>query len=285
MRVLVTGATGFVGEALMRRLAGAGHEPLAVTRGDAAGPGAVRWNLGEEPAPASLPEELDAIVHAAQSRNYRAFPGDGREMFAVNTAGTSALLDYAARAGVSRFCLLSSGTVYDPFHRGLDEEAPLAPTSMLGATKLAAEIVAGPYAALFPTSILRIFTPYGPGQTARLIPGLIDRVRSGTPVQLSADGQGMRLAPIYVGDLCAVIIAAIEAPWGGVVNVAAPRATTIRGVAEIAGRLLDRTPRFEIREGTAPDLAPPVDRLASRYDLGTLLPLEEGLERTIAALS
>lgn len=283
MRVLVTGATGFVGRALMRRLAVAGHEAVPVTRGPAERPGAVRWDLGTEPAPAALPERIDAIVHAAQARNYRAFPGDAAEMFAVNAASTAALLDYAARAGASRFCLLSTGTVYDPFDRGLGEDAPLAPASMLGASKLAAEVIARPYAALFPISVLRIFTPYGPGQTARLIPSLVDRVRAGEAVQVSANGEGIRLAPIYVDDLCAMIVAGLDARWSGIVNVAAPGATTVRGIADIVGRLLGKAPRFDIGGGTALDLAPPVAKLGSWYDLGTLLPLEEGLARMVAA--
>jgi UDP-glucose 4-epimerase len=285
VRVLVTGATGFVGRALMRRLAAAGHEAIPVTRGPAEGRGAVRWDLGTEPAPASLPERIDAIVHAAQARNYRAFPGDAAEMFAVNAAATFALLDYAVRAGASRFCLLSTGTVYEPFDRGLGEDAPLAPTSMLGATKLAAEVIARPYAALFPLAVLRIFTPYGPGQTGRLIPNLIDRVRDGVAVQLSADGHGMRLAPIYVDDLCAMIVAGLDARWSGVFNVAAPQATTIHGVAEAVGRILGVAPWFETGAGAALDLAPPVDRLGQLFDLETLLPLEEGLRRTVAALA
>lgn len=284
MRVLLTGATGFVGQALLPRLAAAGHEVVALTRGPADPPGGLRWDLASgEPPPPGLPARIDAVVHAAQSRHHRAFPGDAAEMFAVNAAGTAALLAYAARAGASRFCLLSTGTVYEPFHCGLDEDAPLAPTSMLGASKLAAEVIARPYAALFPIAVLRIFTPFGPGQTGRLIPNLIERVRGGQAVQVSADGEGMRLAPIYIDDLCSVVAAAVEEAWSATLNVASPHATTIREVAELIGRGLGSAPDFEVGTGTVLDLAPPVERLGALMDLGAMLPLFVGLDRTIHA--
>ncbi len=280
MRVLLTGATGFVGRALMPRLAAAGHEVVAVMRSTSALPGAMIWDLAAgQLAPAGLPARIDAVVHAAQSRNYRAFPGDAAEMFAVNTASTAALLAYAARAGASQFCLLSTGTVYEPFDRGLAEDVALAPTTMLGASKLAAEVVAGPYASLFRLAVLRIFTPYGPGQAGRLIPNLIDRVRSGQAVQVSADGEGMRLAPIYVDDLCAIVARAVEEGWHSTFNVASPRATTIREVAEIIGRQLGLAPTFKVGNGAAINLAPPIERLGELFDLRSLLPLGDGLGR------
>ncbi|RUP14662.1 MAG: NAD(P)-dependent oxidoreductase [Methylobacterium sp.] len=281
MRVLVTGATGFVGQALVRRLILTGHDPIIVTRGDATGPRAVRWDLGSEPAPATLPQRIDAIVHAAQSRNHRAFPDDGREMFAVNTASTFALLDYAARAGASRFCLLSSGTVYHPFRNGLDEEAALRPDNCLGATKLAAEVIATPFSILMPVAILRIFSPFGPGQTDRLVPSIIGRVRDGLPVKLSDDGKGLRLAPIYVDDLCDIVVESLTRAWNGVFNVASPKATTLFDIAEIIGRILAKCPIFEVGSGTALDLVPPVAKIGRLFDLDKLITLEEGLARTL----
>lgn len=285
MRVLLTGATGFVGQALNPRLAAAGHEVVAVTRRAAGLPGGVRWDLASgEPAPSNLPERIDAVVHAAQSRDHRAVPGHAADMFAVNAASTAALLDYAARAQASRFCLLSTGTVYEPFDRGLAEDAALAPTTMLGASKLAAEVVAGPYASLFRLAVLRIFTPYGPGQVGRLVPNLGARVREGRAVQVSANGEGMRLAPIYVDDLVAIVLAALEAPWNGTFNVAAPQAVTLRDVAVIIGRHVGREPVFEVGPGAALDLAPPTARLGSLFDLRSLSPLDQGLGRTLAAM-
>ncbi|MGU3663350.1 NAD-dependent epimerase/dehydratase family protein [Methylobacterium sp. A49B] len=283
MRILVTGATGFIGRALVAHLCKCGHEPIAVVRNSQSVDGAetVRWDLGAERAPAGLPLEIDAIVHAAQSRNYRAFPADAGEMFAVNTASTFALLEYAARAGVGQVCLLSSGTVYAPFADTLGETARLAPPTMLGASKLAAEALAAPFRALFPISILRVFTPYGPGQTARLVPDIVDRVQTGKSIELTADGAGLRLAPIYVDDLCKIVLACLAEQWAETLNVAAPQALYLRDLAEQIGSIVGREPHFVVNGGAALDLAPPVQRLAARFNLGALVPIEEGLRRII----
>ncbi|MFX5743321.1 NAD-dependent epimerase/dehydratase family protein, partial [Acinetobacter baumannii] len=66
------------------------------------------------------------MAHLAQSRAYRAFPGDAAEMFRVNVAGAQELLAAASATGVSRFCLVSTGSVYEPFSAPLAEDAALA---------------------------------------------------------------------------------------------------------------------------------------------------------------
>ena len=71
--------------------------------------------------------------------------------------------------------------------------------------------------------VLRLFFPYGPGQTGRLIPEIIRRVTSGSPVEVDLDGEGLQISPTHVEDVCDAIVAAIETPWNGTINVARPR--------------------------------------------------------------
>ena len=248
MRVLVTGATGFVGGYVLRTLARNGHEPVAAVRGREAAVGGcetVVWDLGEARRPIPDPPGIDAIVHAAQSRNYRAFPADGAEMFRVNVAGSWTLLDYAAEVGVSHFCMLSSGAVYQPFRGELREDAPLTPADFLGATKLAAEVLARSYEERFAISVLRLFFPYGPGQKNRLVPHIIERVRSGTPVELCSDGEGLWIAPTYVEDLAEIVVAALEGGWTGTMNVGSPEVISLRQLAESIGAAVGQRPIFE----------------------------------------
>jgi UDP-glucose 4-epimerase len=285
LHILITGASGFVGRALAHSALAQGHRVTALVRdaaGAPAGCDAFVHSLGSGEG-FKLPPGVDAVAHLAQSRAYRAFPGDAGEMYRVNVAGAQHVLMAAAEAGVSRFCLVSSGTVYEPFINGLVEDAPLAPSGNLGATKLAAEILARPFASLFPVSMLRLFAPFGPGQVGRLVPDLIGRIQRGETVTLPTEGGGMRFAPTYVDDVCAVMLTALREGWSGAFNVAAPEALTIEQAASAIGVVLGREPHFERKPISAPNLVPSLAKLGAHYDLARFRRFSEGIAATVAA--
>jgi nucleoside-diphosphate-sugar epimerase len=283
MRILITGGTGFVGSTLGPRLMGAGHELFCVCRpGSSVAFGqTVVWDPRSLAGTSTFPEAIDVVIHLAQSRSYRNFPADSREMFDVNVGMTMALLQWAARSTVKQFCLVSSGAVYEPFTGLLREDAAVAPRGFLGASKLASEIIAWPFSGLFKLSILRLFFPYGPGQRDRLIPDLIRRIRCGEAVQVTPNGEGMRLVPTFVEDIADVFLASVESSWTGTVNVATSEALSIREIAELIGRRLGVQPRLEIVERAPIDIAPDLDRLGGRFDLRRFTRFEEGLRKTI----
>jgi UDP-glucose 4-epimerase len=283
MRILVTGAAGFVGSALLPQLRE--HEVTALIRpGGRSLPrsASIGADLGKPLDHAVLPPHIDAVIHLAQSRWSKAFPEGAEDAFAVNVASTAALADWARSAGAIRFCLISTGSVYDPYDGRLTEDAALAPGNFYGATKLAAENLLRPYSSLFTTCVLRLFFPYGPGQEARLIPDLVERVRSGLPITLPRKGDGMVITPSFVDDVAAVIVRATEEGWSGTFNVAAPTALTIREIGETIGRLLDKPPSFEhdAKDGTG-RIVPDLSRLAAHWDMNRFTNLADGLSRTI----
>jgi len=280
MRILLTGASGYLGGWIREALA-RDHEVICTVRPGTVLPDggpSVTWDLAA-PLPADMPK-VDAIVHAAQSRHYAAFPEGAPDAVAVNVASTASLLDYAARSGVSRFCLISSGSVYEPYEGALGEDAALAPTSLNGTTKLGAEILTRAYAGLFAVSRLRLFFPYGPGQTGRMVPGLIERVRAGNPVTLDGEN-GLEFAPLYAGDIARVVSTAVTESWRGSINVQGPETVTLRDFAGTIGKYLGREPVFESAGPTAPRIVAPVDRLKSRFPVETMTGMAKGLEQTI----
>jgi nucleoside-diphosphate-sugar epimerase len=231
----------------------------------------------------ALPRHVDAVMHLAQSRHYRDFPEHANELYAVNTAATAALLEYAAEVGVGRFVLASTGTVYEPYGGRLAEDMALSPTSLYSATKLAAEALMQGWRSRFAVCALRLFFPFGPGQTGRLVPRLVERIRAGRAVTLDGDADGLTLVPTFVDDVAAVFEAALQDDWNGIFNVAAPRAASLRELALAIGKVLGVEPRFE-RSGVAqaPRIVPELCRLAERFEMSRFRPLEIGLAAALA---
>jgi len=155
--VLVTGATGFSGSFVARRLQGAGAEVRALVRGDAEVPGAtaVRGDLGDASSLAAAVEGVDAVVHCAVA--YRLGIADARRL---TVDGTRALAEAALRSGCQRFVHLSTISVYDIRHVDVvDEATPLqdgerAELDPYGVSKAEAERALAQVAARGLTSVM-----------------------------------------------------------------------------------------------------------------------------------
>ena len=143
MRVIVTGAGGFVGRGLVAALA-ADHDVVAIDR-DCAGLAAdrVRALPGDFADPAILAaafgDGCDAVVHLAT------VPGGAAEQdpalaFSVNVAGTAALAEAARACGPVRFLFASSiAVIGDPMPAAVDDTTPLRPRMLYGAHKAMTE--------------------------------------------------------------------------------------------------------------------------------------------------
>jgi UDP-glucose 4-epimerase len=283
VRVFVTGATGFVGTHLVGRLADRHAVVCAVRPGHAApGPaGTERFevDLATYRSDQGLPSGVEAILHLAQAP-----PGsDDATLFATNTASTLALADAARRAGVARFVLASSGSVYRKAFAPVDETAAVEPDSVYGATKLAAETLLLPYRDSLDVGILRLFAPYGPGQVGRLIPRLIESVESGQPVLLSSGGQ-LTVNPIYIDDLVDILVRAVDVAGSYLVNVAGPDMVTIADIATLAAQKLGRSAVLSEVE-RPPDgwLVATTDRMRAMFPESGMTPFDVGLGRTLQA--
>jgi nucleoside-diphosphate-sugar epimerase len=284
MRILLTGATGLIGREVVR-LAPADWEIVAVARRPIAGIETVHADLAASGFAEALPADVDAVVHLAQAREYRDFPGCAPGVTAVNVTATATLLDHAARGGAGQFLLASTATVYRPGGPDappLREDAPVRCRSIYSASKRSAELLATPYATLLPVRALRIFTAYGAVRDERLVSDLVDRVERGRAVEVQGE-RGLVTTPIHAADVARAVIAAVQRPPQrgelDLVNVAGPQALGIAEMAHAIGRVIGREPRFEARPGEPASFAADRAKCIATLDVPEPVSFEEGLAR------
>ena len=284
MRLVVTGATGFVGRHLIEHLAGR-HELYAVARRRAArAPVHCTWieqdlrTLDHD----ALPDRIEGVIHLAQSPRYRDFPDGAQDMFAVNVASTLGLLEYARRAGARSFVLASTGGVYD-YHSGpiRESEHEPRPTAFYFRSKRAAELLAGAYAELFAVIVFRFFFVYGLGQARMLIPTLIDKVVGGEDILIDGD-PGLAINPIHVDDAVRAFEPALALATSRTFNVAGAERVTITGLVQLIAELAGRPPSITHNDAQPPaDLVADIGRLRAELGIEPSVSLRQGLGRTI----
>lgn len=282
MRVLVTGAAGFVGRHLVPVLANGGHNVYAVVRNNdqfvpTRNVDVIQCDLGRPLDTSTLPE-ADAIVHLAQANV--AFPDHANEMYRVNTLSTQELLDYSRRVLSKYFVYASSGAVYGFGDRPFRETDELVPHNFYAITKISGEQLVSAYKPYLNTTILRFFFPYGPGQRGRLIPDLIGYVREGRPVILNGNGRP-RINPVYIDDVVRMIQCSLTLIGHHVLNVAGDEVQDIRQLAELIRNVVGHEPRFEQGSCESPgDLIGDNRLMHELFNASPLVPLCEGLRRT-----
>ena len=286
MKVLVTGGTGFTGEALLRGLSNRGdsvfalHRPDGATPKDLAGVTPVAQDLAA-PLGTSLPEEIDAVVHLAQSRRYRDFPDGAEDVFEVNATATVRLLAWARETGAKSFIYASSGAVYPPGPEPARENQDTSPGNFYAASKLSGELACEQFRGQLTAHVLRFFFIYGPGQKDKFIPGVLGRILRDQEVTLGGE-EGIRVNPVYIDDVVQTAMGLLQEPQSMTLNVAGPDAVSLREVSELAGRLLGRTPRYAMAD-SGQDVLGSIERL-NDAGLGPRVSFAEGLRRTAAAM-
>jgi nucleoside-diphosphate-sugar epimerase len=283
MRILVTGGTGFVGRHLVPALA-ATHEVTCIVR-DASGTGVpstvqlLEADLADPGFGDRLPQEIDVVVHLAQA--YASFPDRATDLFLVNAASTHWLAEWARRSGVARFVLASSGSIYRPAAEPLTEDAPTLPAGYHPATKLVSELILDHYRPYLDVAVLRLFAPYGRGQTNRMIPRMFEAIRAGAPITLSRGGEP-RINPIHVDDLVAIMVHSVEDAGNYTVNVGGDEPVSIRQLAEMIGSEVGRAPVFVDRDGEVPgDLVADTTRMRRIFGPREMTPLARGLHSMV----
>lgn len=210
MKVLVTGASGFIGGAFWRRAIAAGHEVVATGRRPVPASGYVQRDLTQACDFDFVP---DVVVHAAA----RSSPwGSRREFERQNVDATRHVVDFCERCGRPHLVHLSTSAVmYTNSHQlGLTETDPLPrqPINTYAATKREAERVVETYGGSW--SIVRPRAVFGPGDTV-VFPRVLRAARAGRLPIIESD-QKVWVDLIYIDTLVEYLLRIIERRATGV---------------------------------------------------------------------
>ena len=257
-RVLVTGATGFVGAHLTYALAAAGAHVFALVRSTSDA-----WRLaGPDPSWSIVTADLmDAEATASVVKfarpsivfNAAAVPGHFDTPAAQSIAKTATLMAAAnlCRAlsdqPVQRLVHFGSSLEYGPAHEPLSESRLLAPVVGRGFVKAEETLylLQQARAARLPLTVIRPFSVYGPFEgSRRFVPTLIRCILDRGELQLTT--AGFRRDFVYVSDVVAAAMLAAFAPLaeGEIINVGTGRQTANEEIVAIAERVLDTAVRI-----------------------------------------
>lgn len=251
MRILVTGAAGFIGQHLVKHLAEdlgndmrptsgepwrPGHEVVVTDKvplDDCAGHATAGfgWDIREHAAIPGLVEEArgcEAVVHLAAVAAPRIAAADPAAAWDTNARGTANVLTLAKKAGIARVLFFSSAHVYgiSPKYMPTDEAAPLVMHDTYTITKIIGEDLCRRFfddGHLAPT-VFRLFNCYGPGQNPDYFLGA--KLAQAAALARAKDGRVLEVRGseitkdwIHVIDVVRAARLAIESKHAGVLNV------------------------------------------------------------------
>lgn len=302
--VLLTGGAGFIGSHLADALLDKGyrvrvldnlstgkranlplqHERIELIEGDVADAALLQRCMAG----------CRAVVHLAAVASVQASVDDPVSTHQSNFIGTLNVCEAMRMHGVKRVLFASSAAVYGNNGEGqaIDEDTPKAPLTPYAVDKLASEQYLDFYRrqhALEPV-VLRFFNIFGPRQDpsspySGVISIFAERAQQGLPITVFGDGEQTRDF-VYVGDLVAVLMQALEQPGvePGAVNVGLNRATSLKQLLDELGGLLGGLPavrHMPARGGDIRHSRANNQRLLQRFNFPEPTPMATGLARLL----
>lgn len=241
-RILVTGAGGFVGSAIVRAALSAGHRITAVVRNDLSRLAPVcdrislhRMDLGDFGQVRALlaSTKPDVVIHSA----WEGVGGPLRssDIQFDNIRSSVALVDAAIACGASKFVGIGSQAEYGRYDRRITEADLPQPTLLYGAAKLASYHLSAQRCrdAGLSFAWLRLFSVYGPGDNPNwLIPSSAASLVRGKPPLCTAGTQNWDY--LYVDDVATgVLAAALADEASGVFNLSSGNPVAVRAIVEM----------------------------------------------------
>jgi UDP-glucose 4-epimerase len=298
--VLVTGAAGFIGSALCRRLRSLGHRVVGydnLSRGRREYlPQGVRLIEGDIRDVARVKETVSAskpdwLIHLAAMHFIPDCVARPQETIDVNVEGTRRVLESCRGSSVRSFIFASSAAVYAPTGGPcLEDATPLGPLEVYGESKLAAEHLVRTFHEETGTSIsiLRLFNAIGRNETnPHVVPHILESLQTSDVIRLG------NIAPcrdyIDTRDVAEAILAVADGSHGlRVFNVGTGVAYSVQDIVESLRRILGRAitvvqEPLRVRATERMLLAADIERIRCATQWTPRLSLEDTLKDLVAA--
>ena len=310
MRILLTGAAGFLGSHLCDRLLAEGHQVVGLDNFVTGSPDNIAHLAGNENFKfikqdvseyIFVPGKLDAVMHFASPASPNPDSPFGYSNIPIQTMKAGALGTHnclgLCRAQEARFLLASTSEIYgDPLEHPQTETYwghvdPVGPRSMYDEAKRFAEAMTMAYHQMhkIDTRIVRIFNTYGPRMSlgdGRVVPNMVQQALRGQPLSIFGDGAQTR-SFCYVDDLVDGIYRLLLSDEHLPVNIGNPTETSIlefaRIINQLTGNSADVNYQPDKRFGSDPQRrCPNITRARTLLGWEPKVDLLEGLKRTLA---
>jgi dTDP-glucose 4,6-dehydratase len=296
MRLLVTGAAGFIGSTFVHMLQ-RDHSLVVLDKLTYAGrrenlPDDVELVVGsieDRDLVLQLADGADAIVNFAAESHVDRSIADQNAFARTHVIGTGVLLDAVRRCGVARFLQVSTDEVYGSIEDGsFSERSPLDPSSPYSATKAGGDLLVSAHVHTYGVEALicRGSNNYGPRQyPEKLIPLMVLNALHGDPLPVYGDGRQVRNW-LYVEDFCEAIHAVLEGGRPGeTYNVGGPdeceNIEVVRRILELTGADDSLVEHVTDRPGHDRRYSLSSDKLREELGWAARVRFDEGLARTV----
>jgi UDP-glucuronate 4-epimerase len=306
MRVLVTGAAGFIASHVCERLLARGDEvfgvdnfdetlyPAAIkerTVAELRGLSLTRADFADPGVAEQLVAGKDLVVHLGAIAGVRPSLAQPLRYQRANIEGTLRILEACRAHGTKKLVFASSSSVY-----GAQSKVPFSeddpcdhPASPYAATKRAGELLLSTYADLYglSTTALRFFTVFGPrGRPEMAIAAFARAIAAGDEIPFFGDGTTSR-DYTYIDDIADGVMAAIDrvAPGFRIYNLGNSRPITLSQLVETLEKAVGKKARLRklpMQPGDVPRTFADLSRSSRELGYAPKVPLEEGIRRTVA---
>ncbi len=280
-KVLLTGSTGFLGQAVSKKLQQSGFEIIDFSPSAKTG---FKASLLDEAAVKEACKNADLAVHLAAFKKEPKTAEEMRQSALVNILGTSNLLKHCE----GRLVFASTSAVYPSIERPASEKTLPAPRSLYGASKLCAEQFVRAFAKArgFDFTILRLFNAYGQGD-CQVTQKLVDCALSGKEFALHRGGSQIRDF-VFVDDVAEAFSKALQSKnaSGEVFNVGTGVAHSLNDLISLVENLSGKkikVSRLQARSCKADFSLADIGKVESLLGWRAKTSLEEGLRKMIEA--